>query len=228
MTDTEPLRRAPAPFERIWIVEPAPTGRRVLGSFTGATAEGEADECLRQVARGLQSSRDARHVLVHAWMQGGTQFLFPHEVRALDTDDSVRGKIVHVLMLNLRNPGVVLINPFPRERLREMVDALAGNPNVVREADKLRELAAREMSSRDLRLGWEDGLMEYYAELSALLRLGYPPAVAVEKAKMEAAKEAGEPIPDAAQEAERQQCLLGIEAAWHQSLSFLNALEANA
>ncbi|MCA1810809.1 MAG: hypothetical protein LC623_02225 [Halobacteriales archaeon] len=228
MTDTELQRREPAPFERIWIVEPTPTSRHVLGSFTGATAEAEANECLRQVARGLQSSRDARHVLVHAWMQGGAQFLFPHEVRALDTDDSVRGKIVHVLMLNLRDPSVVLLSSFPRERVREMVDALAGNPNVVREADKLRDLAMREMSSHDLRLGWEDGLMEYYAELAALLRLGYPAVVAVEKAKGEATQEAGEPIPDAAQESERQQCLLGIEAAWHQSRSFLNALEANA
>ncbi|MCA1812131.1 MAG: hypothetical protein LC623_09005 [Halobacteriales archaeon] len=218
-------RRDPVAFERVLLTEITAEERTVLGNYEGNEAEAKADECLRQVARGLQSTTCVRHVLVHVWTPE-TQFFFPHEVRSLDTDDSVRGKIVHLLDQMLRYPALRLVPSMTVERVRGLIDVVGGFPNVVRIADKLGELAVREMRTHELRVCWEDGMTEFYAELAALLRLGYPASAAVEKAKTDATQEVGATA--AEPDAEQRQCLQGIEAAWQQSLSLLHALEATA
>jgi len=217
MTETQ---RAPARIERVWIVEVQADDRTVLGNFTGPDAEAQADARLRQLALGLESSTDARNVVVHAWV-GDLVFFCAHQIRSLDTDDSVRGKIVHVLQQMQRDPLFRFVPTMTEDRVRALIDEVAGIPNVVQLEDQLREVAQREMRSLELQEPWQDGTAEYFAELACLLSLAYPAREAVELAHTKAVAEVNAPCA-APDEAERADCLLGIEAAWKLTRSLLH------
>jgi hypothetical protein len=219
-------QRAPAAIERVWIVEIQADERTILGNFNGPDAEAQADARLRQLALGLESSTDARNIVVHAWV-GDLVFFCSHQVRSLDTDEGVRGKIVHVLQQMLDAPAFRLVPSMTEDRVRALIDEVAGIPNVVLVADRLREVAAREMRTLELQEPWEDGMAEYFAELACLLRLAYPAPEAVDLAHTKTVQEINAPSAAPVDEAERADCLMGIEAAWNLTRSLLN-LEVHA
>lgn len=217
----------PLTIERAWVVEIRPYERVVVGTYPapGADAEAGANECLRQIASDLGPGASC-HVMVHVWLSDGRDLTRPHEVRFMDTDDSVRGKLVHYLDRMLSDPAARLRRNATVERVLELRDALGGVPNVIHLCDKLRELALREVRSHELHLAWEDGAGEYYACLAAQLQMAYPALEAVERARLAAVREVA---PESAEATlERAQLLKGVEAAWRQSLSLVEALEVAA